>query len=81
MIPPETDPARDKTFYLDLIKKQTQQMRELGFMGSPGAKALAETEAQLGELDISVLEAIARSAGNLLIKAAAIQSNPDSGHP
>jgi len=42
-------------------------------MGSPGAEALAETEAQLEELDLSVLEAIARSADNLLIKAAAMR--------
>jgi hypothetical protein len=56
----------DKAYHLALINKQSQQMRQLGFLGSPGAAALAQTEAQLEELDLNTLEAIARSARNLL---------------
>jgi hypothetical protein len=56
----------DKAYYLALINKQSQQMRQLGFLGSPGAAALAQTEAQLEELDLNTLKAIARAARNLL---------------
>jgi hypothetical protein len=70
-IPPEIDPVRGKAFYLDLIKKQSQEMIELGFLGSPSPEWLATTESQLEELDLSLLQAISQSAGDLLIKAAA----------
>ena len=56
----------DKAYYLALIDKQSQQMRQLGFLGSPGAAALAQTEVQLEELDLNKLRAIARAARNLL---------------
>jgi hypothetical protein len=56
----------DKAYYLALINKQSQQMRQLGFLGSPGAAALAQTEAQLEELDLNTLKAIARASWNLL---------------
>jgi hypothetical protein len=61
---------KDKAYYLDLIRRQSQEMRELGFLGSPGAEALTQTEAKLARLDLSLLKSIARGAENLL-KAAA----------
>jgi len=70
-VPSEIDPAQGKAFYLDLIKKQSQQMIELGFLGSPSPEWLATTQSQLEELDLSLLQVISRSAGDLLIKAAA----------
>jgi hypothetical protein len=59
----------DKAYHLALINKQSRQMRQLGFLGSPGAAALAQTDAQLEELDLNTLEAIARAARNLLSAA------------
>jgi len=67
----EIDRVRGKAFYLDLIKKQSQEMIELGFLGSPSPERSATIESQLEELDLSLLKAISRSAGDLLIKAAA----------
>ena len=59
-----------KTFYLDLIKKQSRQMIDLGFLGSPSAEWLADTESRLEKLDLNTLKAIAHAAGYLLEKTA-----------
>src|SRR5271155_3526961 len=69
--PSEIDPVRGKAVYLDLIKKQSQEMVELGLLGSPSREWLGTTESQMEELDLSLLQAISQSAGDLLIKAAA----------
>jgi hypothetical protein len=57
---------RDKAFYLDLIKKRFQQIRETGFVGLPGAESLVQDESQLRELELVTLKAIAHAARNLL---------------
>jgi hypothetical protein len=56
----------DKTYYLDLIKRQSQQMRELGLLRSLGPEETARIDAELGNLNLDLLKAIARGAGNLL---------------
>jgi hypothetical protein len=57
---------RDKIYYLDLIKRQSQQMRELGLLRSLGPEQTARIDAELGRLDLDLLKAIARGAENLL---------------
>lgn len=81
LLPSETDPDRDNGVYLDLIEKQTQQMRELGFMGSPGRVALLETEARWESRFLGSWKQSQRCADSLVIKATPIQSNPNSGQP
>jgi hypothetical protein len=56
----------DKTYYLDLIKRQSQQMRELGLLRSFGPEETARIDAALGNLNVDLLKEIARGAGNLL---------------
>jgi hypothetical protein len=72
------DPSKDdfrrertKARYLNLLKRQSQQLRELGFLGSLSADSLARTESQLEELDLNTLKAIARAARSLLLRAKA----------
>jgi hypothetical protein len=57
---------RDKAFYLNLIKKRFQQIRETGFVGLPSVESLAQDESQLRELDLGTLKAIAHGTHNLL---------------
>jgi hypothetical protein len=38
--------------YLAVIKRQSQQMIELGFLGLPSAEWLAHTESELAKLDL-----------------------------
>ena len=64
------DRKRGKTFYLDLIKTQSRQMIDLGFLGSPSAEWLADTESQLEKLDLNTLQAIAHAAEYLLKETA-----------
>jgi hypothetical protein len=66
---------RDKAFYLDLIKKRFQQIRETGFVGLPGVESLAQNESQLRELDLVTLKAIAHAARNLLKATATLPSD------
>ena len=58
--------CRDKIYYLELIKRQSQQMRELGLLRSLGPEETARIDAELGNLNIDLLQAIARGAENLL---------------
>jgi hypothetical protein len=56
----------DRTYYLDLIKRQSQQMRELGLLRSLGPEETARIDAHLGNLNLNLLKAIALGAGILL---------------
>jgi hypothetical protein len=58
--------CRDKIYYLELIKRQSQQMRELGLLRSLGPEETARIDAELANLNIDLLQAIARGAENLL---------------
>ena len=58
--------CRDKIYYLELIKRQSQQMRELGLLRSLGPEETARIDAELGSLNLDLLKAIARGAENLL---------------
>ena len=62
----EATSQRDKSYYLDLIKRQSQQMREMGFLRALGADEIAQIEVSLEKLPFDLLKAIARGAGNLL---------------
>jgi hypothetical protein len=62
----EATSQRDKSYYLDLIRRQSQQMREMGFLRSLGADEIAQIEVSLEKLPFDLLKAIARGAGNLL---------------
>jgi hypothetical protein len=57
---------RDKSYYLDLIRWQSQQMREMGFLSSLGVEEIARIEASLEKLPFDLLKAIARGGENLL---------------
>jgi hypothetical protein len=61
-----TTSPRDKSYYLDLIRRQSQQMREMGFLHSLGVEEIARIEVSLEKLPFDLLKAIARGAGNLL---------------
>ena len=58
--------SRDKSYYLDLIRRQSQQMREMGFLSPLGVEEIARIEASLERLPFDLLKAIARGAENLL---------------
>jgi hypothetical protein len=63
-----------KEHHLAVIKRQSQQMVDLGFLGSPSAAWLAHTESELRKLDLSTLQAIARASERLLEAAAKLES-------
>jgi hypothetical protein len=62
----EATSQRDKSYYLDLIRRQSQQMREMGFLRSLEADEIAQIEVSLEKLPFDLLKAIARGAGILL---------------
>jgi hypothetical protein len=62
----ETKRERGKVFFLDLIKKRSQQMRQMGFLGPLTVESLARTDSQLEALDLNTLKVIARAAGRFV---------------